>query len=139
MRIESFNFAFGDPTAWESARCANIKNPNLFFPTSNEEIVVSEPQIRAMCQECPVRIQCLQLALDAKDFNGYFGGMSPEERRKMSAHRSRVRRGNSKEVIRLMEMGWSFENACKEVNILPASFMKWKNQGKKTTTDKDNA
>jgi hypothetical protein len=37
-----------------------------------------------------------------------------------------------------MEMGWSLKDACEEVNILPASFAKWKNQGKKQPTkDKD--
>ena len=133
----NFNFAFGNAQRWESAHCANTIFPDLFFPTSLEEVEASEPRIQAICKNCPVRQECLQLALDNKDFNGYFGGVSPEERRKMSAHRSRVRRGNSKEVIRLMEMGWSLEDACEEVNILPASFAKWKNQGTKTNKDKD--
>lgn len=83
--------------------------------------------------------ECLQLALDAKDFNGYFGGVSPDERRKMSAHRSRVKRGNSNEVIRLMGLGYTLQDACDEVGILLASFNKWKNQGKNTNKDKDKA
>jgi WhiB family redox-sensing transcriptional regulator len=133
----NFNFAFGNAQRWESAHCADTLFPDLFFPTSLEEVETSEPMIQAICKNCPVRQECLQLALDNKDFNGYFGGVSPEDRRKMSAHRSRVRRGNSKEVIRLMEMGWSLKDACDEVNILPASFAKWKNQGTKTNKDKD--
>lgn len=136
MSVE-FNFAFGNAQRWESANCANTIFPDLFFPTSLEEIQASEPMIQQICATCPVKVECLQLALDNKDFNGYFGGVSPEDRRKMSAHRSRVRRGNSKEVIRLMELGWSLEDACEEVNILPASFFKWKNQGTKTNKDKD--
>jgi WhiB family redox-sensing transcriptional regulator len=133
----NFNFAFGNAQRWESAHCANTIFPDLFFPSSVEEIEASEPMIQAICKNCPVRQECLQLALDNKDFNGYFGGVSPEDRRKMSAHRSRVRRGNSKEVIRLMEMGWSLKDACDEVGILPASFAKWKNQETKTNKDKD--
>ena len=138
MKPQSFNFAFGNATRWESAHCANTIFPNLFYPSSAEEIEAAEPVIKEICQDCPMKQECLQLALDNKDFNGYFGGVSPEERRIMSADRSRVRRGNSKEVIRLMELGWTLEDACDEVGILLASFMKWKNQGKKQhTKDKD--
>jgi hypothetical protein len=138
MKAQSFNFAFGNATRWESAHCANIIFPNLFYPSSAEEIEAAEPVIKEICQDCPMKQECLQLALDNKDFNGYFGGVSPKERRIMSADRSRVRRGNSKEVIRLMELGWTLEDACDEVGILLASFMKWKNQGKKQhTKDKD--
>ena len=135
---QSFDFAFGNATRWETAHCANTIFPDLFFPTSLEEVEASEPLIKQICDTCPLRQECLQLALDNKDYNGYYGGVSPEDRRKMSAHRSRVRRGNSKEVIRLMELGWTLEDACEEVNILPASFFKWKNQGIKTNKDKDN-
>ena len=138
MKIESFNFAFGNATRWETAHCANTIFPDLFFPTSVEEVQTSEPLIKQICQDCPMKQECLQLALDAKDFNGYFGGVSPEERRKMSAYRSRVKRGNSNEVVRLMGLGYTLQDACDEVGILLASFMKWKNQGKKQQTkDKD--
>ena len=138
MKIESFNFAFGNATRWETAHCANTIFPDLFFPTSLEEVQASEPLIKQICQDCPMKQECLQMALDAKDFNGYFGGVSPEERRKMSAHRSRVKRGNSNEVVRLMGLGYTLQDACDEVGILLASFMKWKNQGKKQQTkDKD--
>jgi len=140
MKAQSFNFAFGNATRWETAHCANTIFPNLFYPSSAEEIEAAEPVIKEICQDCPMKQECLQLALDNKDFNGYFGGVSPEERRIMSADRSRVRRGNSKEVIRLMELGWTLEDACDEVGILLASFMKWKNQGKKQhTKDKDKS
>ena len=134
---QTFDFAFGNAQRWESAHCADTLFPDLFFPTSVEEVEASEPMIQAICQDCPMKQECLQVALDNKDFEGYWGGVSPDERRKMSAHRSRVKRGNSKEVIRLMEIGWTLEDACEEVNILPASFAKWKNQGTKTNKDKD--
>ena len=138
MKAQSFNFAFGNATRWETAHCADTIFPDLFFPTSLEEIEASEPMIQAICQDCPMKRECLQMALDNKDFNGYFGGVSPDERRKMSAHRSRVRRGNSNEVVRLMGLGYTLQDACDEVGILLASFMKWKNQGKKQQTkDKD--
>ena len=138
MKAQSFNFAFGNATRWETAHCADTIFPDLFFPTSLEEIEASEPMIQAICQGCPMKQECLQMALDNKDFNGYFGGVSPGERRKMSEHRSRVRRGNSNEVVRLMGLGYTLQDACDEVGILLASFMKWKNQGKKQQTkDKD--
>jgi len=133
----TFNFAFGNAQRWETAHCANISMPNLFFPDSAEEAKLSEPIIKEICDTCPMRLECLQVALDNKDFIGYWGGVSPNDRRKMSVNGSRVKRGNSNEVIRLMGLGWSLEDACDEVNILPASFNKWKNKGTQTTTNKD--
>jgi len=136
---QTFEFGFGNAQRWETAHCAGTIFPDLFFPTSLEEIVQSEPMIEQICGTCPLKAECLKVALDNKDFEGYWGGVSPEERRKMSAHRSRVKRGNSNEVVRLMGLGYTLQDACDEVGILLASFMKWKNQGKKQQTkDKDN-
>ena len=37
-----------------------------------------------MCERCPARVQCLMHAYDNEIAGGYFGGMSPSRRRKLS-------------------------------------------------------
>jgi len=135
----NFNFAFGNAQRWEKAHCITIPDPDYFFPTTMDEIAAAEPIIKRICSKCPVRIECLEMALENQEVYGYFGGVSPEERRKMSSGRNSIGRPSSKEVIRLMDEGWSLKAACGEVGIKPESFIKWKKNETKTTKDKDKS
>lgn len=57
------------------AVCAQV-DPELFFPE------VGEPTAPAkrICAGCPVRVECLDYALDAREAHGVFGGLSAQER-----------------------------------------------------------
>jgi WhiB family redox-sensing transcriptional regulator len=134
MAIEPFNFAFGNPDKWQGAHCLDIPDPDYFFPVNAAEALDREPIIARICNKCPVKQDCLQMALDAKDFEGYFGGTSPEERRKMSEGKSRVKRGGSREVNRLRGIGFNLHDALKEVGITLGAYQKYTNRHKQ---DKD--
>ncbi len=58
-------------------------NPDLWFPGRGESI---GPAI-AICQECPVRVTCLNHALDHGYRYGIWGGKSERERRRMRVRR----------------------------------------------------
>jgi hypothetical protein len=65
----------------DDAACAE-KNINDFFVEAGH--VISE-EVLEVCRRCPVRRQCLEVAYDQR-FNitgGYFGGLSPGQRREM--------------------------------------------------------
>jgi hypothetical protein len=65
----------------DDAACAE-KNINDFFVEAGH--VISE-EVLEVCRRCPVRRQCLEVAYDPR-FNitgGYFGGLSPGQRREM--------------------------------------------------------
>lgn len=58
----------------------------MFFP--NEEEARGKAYgmymvAKKICNECPVRAQCLKYALDEQLFFGVFGGKTPKERRNM--------------------------------------------------------
>ena len=59
--------------------CATF--PDAFFP---EDLGTGETQGRKMarelCQGCPLRLQCLEYALEAKEPFGIWGGMTTKER-----------------------------------------------------------
>ena len=53
--------------------------PDLFFPDIGE----NPNKAKAVCQTCPVRLQCLQYALAANEVYGVWGGMSAYERNRL--------------------------------------------------------
>lgn len=73
----------------ESAACRGL-NSDLFFPvgTTGPALVQIE-RAKAICRTCPVVAQCLQAALEHGEDDGIWGGMTPEERRRLRQLRRR--------------------------------------------------
>lgn len=59
----------------EHAKCAG--RGDLFFDDLYEQ------QAKAICADCPVREQCLEHALRTPEQYGIWGGMTPQERRRV--------------------------------------------------------
>jgi WhiB family transcriptional regulator, redox-sensing transcriptional regulator len=60
--------------------------PDVFFPTARRHTTHTWKAARDYCDRCPVRRQCLDLAMRqqaAEDRWGMFGGTTPSERRRM--------------------------------------------------------
>lgn len=65
--------------AWQvSARCVEA-DPEIFFPERGG----SSKAARAVCRECPVRLECLRYALANREQFGIWGGTSERERRRL--------------------------------------------------------
>ena len=64
----------------DAALCAQV-DPELFFPEQNASV---RPAL-ALCQRCPVRQECLELALtiEGPPVVGVWGGSSEAERSRM--------------------------------------------------------
>lgn len=85
-----------DRDGWRARAACRSKDPEIFFPNGSSpaaELWVSEA--KAICETCPVRGACLDLALAAEGWasgsqrDGIFGGLTGEER--WLVHRSRAR------------------------------------------------
>lgn len=80
-----------DPTGaedWrEAALCAQT-DPALFFPDKGG----SAREAKRLCATCPVRIQCLESALDNDERHGIWGGLSERELRKIRRARLAARK-----------------------------------------------
>lgn len=77
-------FSIPAPADWTTdAACAKSDDPDLFYP----ETKGPHRAARAVCQACPVRVQCLEAGMDER--HGVWGGTSPQERQEL-----RRRRGN---------------------------------------------
>lgn len=58
-----------------AAACSDVSPDELFVAGA------AQREARNICEECPVRLQCLADALDAKYQHGVWGGMTERERR----------------------------------------------------------
>ncbi|HEU0257569.1 MAG TPA: WhiB family transcriptional regulator [Microbacteriaceae bacterium] len=68
-----------DPLAWQAdALCAQT-DPEIFFPEKGG----STREAKKICEQCPVRQQCLQYALQNDERFGIWGGLSERERRRL--------------------------------------------------------
>jgi WhiB family redox-sensing transcriptional regulator len=61
-------------------RAACKSDPDRQFPGWNTEAIVAA---KAVCAICPVRVECLQVALDQDEQEGVWGGLTPTERNRL--------------------------------------------------------
>lgn len=65
----------------ERAACRGL-DPELFYPIGTAGPALEQvATAKAVCAECPVRAECLDLAMSAGEAHGIWGGTTPEERR----------------------------------------------------------
>jgi WhiB family transcriptional regulator, redox-sensing transcriptional regulator len=99
------NFAFEDDQWLLAAKCYG--NTSLFFsPDESEtrgERRAREAQAKSVCQECQVRTECLERALEADEQFGIWGGMTERERRALK-RAQRTATGTSAGSGRLLAM-----------------------------------
>lgn len=70
----------GARESWVSkANCKNMDTELFFTEGTGSQY---DPFIREVCAECPVIEECLWYANEMHADYGFFGGMSPEERRR---------------------------------------------------------
>lgn len=73
-----------DADEWRSRSLCRDSNPDLFFPVGATGTALGQIEAaKAICQECPVTIECLEFALATNQEAGVWGGTTEEERRKL--------------------------------------------------------
>jgi len=63
----------------QAACAAPGVDPAIFYPTKGG----SSRLAKEVCRDCPVRIECLNVAMQHQERYGVWGGMSERERRKL--------------------------------------------------------
>lgn len=78
--------ALAEDLHWQArAACSNVEPDSLFVQGA------AQREARAVCQGCPVRLECLADALDSGTEFGVWGGLTERERRAMRRRRPDVR------------------------------------------------
>ena len=90
MSILASSLALGaaDPTWRDHALCRDT-DPELFFPVGTTGTALLQiERARKVCDECTVRVDCLDFALTTNQDSGIWGGLSEEERRVIRRQRA---------------------------------------------------
>jgi hypothetical protein len=75
-------------TGWMEYGLCRQTDPNLFFPEGHgAAITIQTEQAKSVCNRCPVRLRCLDWALDTGQYVGVWGGLSEGERRGLTRSR----------------------------------------------------
>jgi WhiB family redox-sensing transcriptional regulator len=78
--------------SWQLKGLCRGNHSYLFFPPSSverkEERERREAKAKAICSACPVKIDCLEFALEIREPYGIWGGLTETERRQMLVRRA---------------------------------------------------
>ena len=68
--------------SWRRKAICRDTDPDVFFPVGTTGYaLVQIAKAKGVCGECPVRVQCLDYALETNQDSGIWGGTSEDERR----------------------------------------------------------
>lgn len=88
MSIIGELFAIHTETWIDEAICPQT-DAEEFYPEQGASAAVA----KAVCRDCPVRIPCLQFALDNSESHGVWGGFTPKERMRLGRGQNPLKRG----------------------------------------------
>ena len=78
--------------SWQMNGLCRGNHSYLFFPPSAVERKAErerrEVKAKAICSVCPVKVECLEFALEIKEPYGIWGGYTETERRQLLARRA---------------------------------------------------
>lgn len=77
---------------WQDLAACKGMDPTLFFGPEHPETVKEkrdrEEAAKAVCNTCPVKQECLEYALEAREAYGIWGGMTELERKALLRRRA---------------------------------------------------
>nr|WP_141681715.1 WhiB family transcriptional regulator [Mycobacterium malmoense] len=83
-RRSAWGFGTAEQESWrDDALCAQVGG-DIFYVDKGE----STAPAKAVCSMCPVRVECLEWAIDHDDRWGIYGGLSPRERARIRRKRA---------------------------------------------------
>lgn len=85
MPVYSESFIPSEPWRVEAA-CAQV-DPDLFFPTKGDH--ESARAAREVCAGCSAIADCLAYALEHREKDGIWGGLTPRQRKQYAKHTCR--------------------------------------------------
>jgi WhiB family redox-sensing transcriptional regulator len=73
---------------WRRDAACTSHHPELFFPSGTAgPALAQQDQARQICRSCPVRLVCLEWAIDVGADHGIWGGLTEQERQSLRRRR----------------------------------------------------
>jgi hypothetical protein len=100
---------------FKSPACAEIGDPDYFFPEGKVQEAERLPNLRKICGACIERKECLAYAIKEEIQHGIWGGKTPTERG-LTLKRDEVKIRHQR-VVKLRNQGISTDEIAKKVGI----------------------
>lgn len=100
---------------FENAACAQLNDPDYFFPEGKAEEAERLPNLRRICGGCIERKECLAYAIKEEIQHGIWGGKTPSERGQNLKRDQKMER--QKRIIKLRDQGISTDEIARKVGI----------------------
>lgn len=71
---------------WQQDAACRDADPDLFFSSDEGD----REEAMRLCASCPVRLECLEHALDSREAYGIWGGTDEQERKRLLRRRRRA-------------------------------------------------
>jgi WhiB family transcriptional regulator, redox-sensing transcriptional regulator len=85
VAARSFPLAVEAPADWRAAAACREVEVEVFFAIDES----SQREAVAICESCPVRIECLEHAVAAREQYGVWGGLREQDRKRLVRARRR--------------------------------------------------
>lgn len=95
--------------SWQDASLCGQVGGDIWFPEKGGSVA----QAKAICRGCPVRVPCLEYALENGERHGIWGGKSERERRKLARGRTPTLRRCRKGLHVMTEENTIGSGACR--------------------------
>lgn len=75
-------------TTWHDDAACQGADTTVFFPASDN----NAGPAKAICDTCPVAVECLEWAIETRQPDGVWGGMTAQERHRLVRRRQKAAR-----------------------------------------------
>jgi WhiB family transcriptional regulator, redox-sensing transcriptional regulator len=80
---------------WRDQAACLDEDPELFFPIGNSDPALRQiEEAKVVCHRCEVMETCLSWAMETRQDDGVWGGLSADERRALKRRNARARRAD---------------------------------------------
>jgi hypothetical protein len=103
---------------FDDPKCVGTED--MFFPESMHSWEKRTPMLRMICNSCSHKVECLNYALENIIEEGFWGGMTPEERKKIQT-KEKQQNKRYREIQEYLSLGLNEDELAEKLQIKKAS------------------
>jgi len=110
------------------------EDPDFFFPDSKVEWELRMERLQQLCGSCIHKTACLSFAIDNQEIDGFWGGMTPDERSHLITKKEDGTR-RFREIQEYLSRGLTKEEIARKLEIQLASLERTLERAKRKGLD----
>lgn len=105
--------AWVDAQTWMVRAHCQHYDDDLFFPARGESCEAA----KEICRGCPVQRECLDWAVENREYHGVWGGTSPRERRALWQDNGDDADERRERAVELHDRGWTYRQIAPLIGV----------------------